>query len=51
MGDVRCAETFREFIWRWWMDNETFYRVMIDRQQLTEQQESYVAAYGTPAEN
>jgi hypothetical protein len=48
---VRCAETFREFIWRWWMDNEIFYRVMIDRQQLTEQQKSYIAAYGTPGEN
>lgn len=24
---LRCADTFQEFIWRWWMDNEIFYRV------------------------
>jgi hypothetical protein len=40
---VRCAETFREFIWRWWMDNEIFYRVKVEGQQLTDQQRNYIA--------
>ncbi len=47
---VRCAATFGEFIWRWWMDNEIFYRVKIDHQQPTRQQQTYIAAYGTPGE-
>jgi hypothetical protein len=46
---VRCADTFREFCWRWWMDNEIFYRVKIDHHRPTEEQRAYIAGYGTPS--
>jgi hypothetical protein len=47
---VRCAGTFREFIWRWWMDNEIFYRVKIDRLKPSRYQQDYIAGYGTPGD-
>ena len=47
---VRCADTFREFAWRWWMDNEIFWQVTIDHQSPTEEQQAYVSRYGTPGD-
>jgi hypothetical protein len=47
---IRCADTFREFIWRWWTDNEIFCRVKIDHQKPTEHQQTYIASYGIPGD-
>lgn len=45
---VRCAATFSEFSWRWWMDNEIFRRTHLDRLPLSEAQHDYVRQYGEP---
>jgi hypothetical protein len=47
---IRCAGSFREFIWRWWMDNEIFYRVEIDHQKPTGHQQTYIVGYGIPCD-
>ncbi|TCC11240.1 hypothetical protein [Kribbella soli] len=47
-GYVVVANSFAEFTWRWWMDNDIFYRTAVDRTPLTPNQESYVAQYGHP---
>jgi len=45
---VIVADSFAEFLWRWWMDNEIFYRAEVDKASLSEQQESYVTQCGIP---
>jgi hypothetical protein len=45
---IRCADTFGELIWRWWMDNEIFYRIKVDHREPTDQQQIYIAGYGIP---
>ncbi|WP_410786281.1 hypothetical protein [Kribbella sp. C-35] len=45
---VVVANSFAEFTWRWWMDNETFYQVAVEKTPLTPTQQSYVAQYGPP---
>lgn len=42
------ADSFAEFVWRWWMDNEIFYRAVVEKAGLTTEQEAYVARYGPP---
>jgi hypothetical protein len=43
------ADSFAEFAWRWWMDNEIFYRVHGEKSGLTAEQEVYVDGYGVGA--
>lgn len=43
-----CADTFAEFTWRWWMDNEIFRHVELDHLPLSEPQLQYVAQYADP---
>lgn len=45
---VLVSGSFAEFIWRWWMDNEIFYRAVVAKASLTTEQEAYVAQYGPP---
>lgn len=45
---VLVADSFAEFIWRWWMDNEVFYRAVVGKASLTTEQKAYVAQYGSP---
>ncbi|MFD2028377.1 hypothetical protein [Promicromonospora aerolata] len=45
---ILVADSFAEFIWRWWMDNEIFYRAVVGKASLTTEQEAYVAQYGPP---
>lgn len=45
---VVVANSFAEFTWRWWMDNEIFYRAAVEKTPLTPTQQSYVAQYGGP---
>ena len=47
-GFVLVADSFAEFTWRWWKDNETFYRAVVDKTSLTADEQSYVAQYGPP---
>jgi hypothetical protein len=44
------AESFAEFVWRWWMDNDVFYRIAGDRRPITPSQRDYVSQYGRPRE-
>jgi hypothetical protein len=46
---ILVADTFAEFIWRWWMDNEIFYQAVASKAGLTAEQRAYVAQYGPPA--
>lgn len=39
-----CADTFTEFVWRWWMDSEVFF----GRAELTANQNEYLRQYGKP---
>jgi len=45
---VVVADSFAEFLWRWWMDNEIFYTVEVERLALTQEQEAYVRQCGAP---
>lgn len=45
---VVCADTFAEFAWRWWMDNEIFRQVELDQLPLSDSQRQYVTQYGDP---
>ncbi len=45
---VVVANSFAEFTWRWWMDNEIFYRAVVEKTPLTPTQQSYIAQYGNP---
>lgn len=45
---VVCADTFAEFAWRWWMDNEIFRQANLDRLPLSSEQHQYVTQYGEP---
>jgi hypothetical protein len=47
-GYVVVADSFAEFIWRWWMDNEVFYRVAVEGATLKAAEQTYVEQYGTP---
>jgi hypothetical protein len=44
----RCAPSFGEFAWRWWMDNEIFFRTAVDKLPPTPAQETYLTGYGNP---
>ncbi len=45
---VVVADSFSEFAWRWWMDNEIFYKVAVDHVPLTDDEVRYVQGYGPP---
>jgi hypothetical protein len=45
---ILVADSFAEFVWRWWMDNEIFYRAAVEKASLTAEQEAYIAQYGPP---
>lgn len=47
-GYVLVAESFAEFIWRWWMDNEIFYRAVVEKAGLSAEERTYVEQYGVP---
>lgn len=47
-GYVLVANSFAEFIWRWWTDNNIFYRAVVDKTPLTPDEQSYAAQYGPP---
>lgn len=42
------ADSFAEFAWRWWMDNDLFYRVNVDKSAMTPEDRAYVQQYGSP---
>jgi hypothetical protein len=44
---VLVAGSFAEFAWRWWMDNEIFYKKVVERVPLTAAEREYVNRYGT----
>jgi hypothetical protein len=44
-----CALSFGEFAWRWWMDNEIFYRSTAEKLPLTRAQQNYLDEYGEPS--
>jgi hypothetical protein len=44
-----CAASFAEFLWRWWMDNEIFFRVIVDHEQVDAAQASYLRNLGQPS--
>lgn len=44
---VVVADSFAEFMWRWWMDNEVFYAVVVDK-SASEAIDDYVRQYATP---
>ncbi|MFG1907654.1 hypothetical protein [Kribbella sp. NPDC048928] len=46
---VVVADSFSEFVWRWWMDNDVFYRTEVEHIALTPSQQTYVTRYGHPA--
>jgi hypothetical protein len=48
-GYVICADSFAEFVWRRWMDNEIFYRLKVDHEELTREQSAYMEGYGRAA--
>lgn len=48
-GYTLVADSFAEFAWRWWMDNEIFYRVHGEKSGLTNEQQLYVEGYGVAA--
>lgn len=43
------ADSFAEFAWRWWMDNEIFYQVHVEKSDLTAEQQLYVDSYRAAA--
>lgn len=45
---IILADSFAEFLWRWWMDNEIFYRVVVEEAVMTPDQLAYVEQYGAP---
>ncbi|TDD46747.1 hypothetical protein E1263_35890 [Kribbella antibiotica] len=45
---ILVADSFAEFIWRWWMDNEIFFRAAVDKVALLADQQTYVEQYGGP---
>jgi hypothetical protein len=46
---LRVADSFAEFAWRWWMDNQIFYRVHVERSAMSPEQRSYANSYGIPS--
>lgn len=44
-----CADTFLEFIWRFWIENEIWYTLSVDKRLLSPSQDEYVRHYA-PAE-
>ena len=45
---VLAADSFAEFVWRWWMDNEIFYRVVVEKADPTAEQQAYAGRCGRP---
>ena len=45
---IVVADSFAEFAWRWWMDNEIFHHVIVDKVPLSEDQVHYLQQYGDP---
>lgn len=45
-GYTHVADSFAEFAWRWWMDNEVFYRLKVDGSGLSTEHQRYVNGYG-----
>jgi hypothetical protein len=48
LGYFQVADSFAEFIWRWWMDNEIFFRVSVDKAGVSAEERAYVGQYGRP---
>jgi hypothetical protein len=44
-----CTANFAEFLWRWWMDNEIFFRVIVDHEQVDAARASYLRNLGQPS--
>ena len=42
------ADSFAEFAWRWWMDNDLFYRVRVEKSAMSPEDRAYVQQYGRP---
>jgi hypothetical protein len=40
-----CADTFLEFIWRFWVENEIWFALSVDKQPLTPAQDEYIRHY------
>jgi len=40
-----CADTFLEFIWRFWIENEIWFKLSLEKQPLTPAQADYVKHY------
>jgi hypothetical protein len=40
-----CAQSFEEFIYRFWIENEVWFALSYDDEPLTQEQENYVAHY------
>jgi hypothetical protein len=40
-----CADTFLEFIWRFWIENEIWFVLSVDKQPLTPAQDKYIRHY------
>ena len=47
-GYLLVADSFAEFVWRWWMDNDIFYRVVVEESEMTPEDRAYVQQYGSP---
>lgn len=47
-GYILVAGSFAEFIWRWWMDNEMFYRLVVEKIDTSADERAYVEQYGRP---
>ncbi|TCC46841.1 hypothetical protein E0H75_27780 [Kribbella capetownensis] len=47
-GYILVAGSFAEFLWRWWMDNEIFYRVVVEKVDMSADERAYVEQYGLP---
>lgn len=46
---LRVADSFAEFVWRWWMDNDLFYRSEVENSPMTPADLAYVSQYGRPS--
>ena len=47
-GYLLVADSFAEFAWRWWMDNDIFYRVVVEESEMTPEDRAYARQYGSP---
>jgi hypothetical protein len=43
---VLVADSFAEFIWRWWADNDIYYRIIVQKQGVSRADKTYISQYG-----